>query len=122
MRTAIMIALVVLAGSTGDLLITKGMRQVGEITTMRLTELAGMLRRIAGSRHFQLGILCMAVSFFAFLAVLSWADLSFVVPATSLSFVITTGGAKLFLKEHVSMLRWTGTLLVCLGVALISLP
>ena len=122
MRTAIMIALVVLAGSTGDVFITKGMRQVGEISTNRLAELVGMVKRIAVSGYFQLGILCMAVSFFAFLAVLSWADLSFVVPATSLSFVITTGAARLFLKEHVSALRWTGTLLVCLGVALISLP
>ena len=122
MRTAIMIGLVVLAGSTGDVFIAKGMAQVGEISTMKLTELVGLLKRIAGSAYFQLGILCMAVSFFAFLAVLSWADLSFVVPATSLSFVITTGGAKLFLNEHVSALRWTGTLLVCLGVALISLP
>jgi len=122
MRTAIMIALVVLAGSTGDVLITKGMKQVGEISTVRLTEFGQTLKRILLSAYFQMGVLCMAVSFFAFLAVLSWADLSFVVPATSLSFVITTGGAKLFLKEHVSTLRWTGTLLVCLGVALISLP
>ena len=122
MKTAIMIALVVLAGSTGDVLISKGMRRVGEISALRPAEFARILKRIAFSGYFQMGVLCMAVSFFAFLAVLSWADLSFVVPATSLSFVITTGGAKLFLKEHVSTLRWTGTLLVCLGVALISLP
>jgi drug/metabolite transporter (DMT)-like permease len=48
--------------------------------------------------------------------------LSFVLPATSLSFVITTLGAKLILKEEISRLRLAGTLLVCLGVALISLP
>jgi drug/metabolite transporter (DMT)-like permease len=64
----------------------------------------------------------MACSFFAFLAVLSWADLSFVLPATSLSFVITTLGAKFILKEEISRVRLAGTLLVCLGVALISLP
>jgi uncharacterized membrane protein len=64
----------------------------------------------------------MAISFFSFLAALSIADLSFVLPATSLSFVITTLGAKLFLKEKISATRWTGIALVCLGVALISLP
>ncbi len=57
-----------------------------------------------------------------FLAALSFADLSLVVPATSISFAIKTLGAKLFLKEKISRERLIGTLLVCLGVALISLP
>jgi len=64
----------------------------------------------------------MAGSFFAFLAVLSWADLSLIIPATSISFVVSTVGAKLILKERISRLRWAGALLVSLGVALISLP
>jgi uncharacterized membrane protein len=55
-------------------------------------------------------------------ALLSWADLSFIVPATSLSVVTTTLGAKWFLQERMTRLRWVGTLLVCLGVALLSLP
>jgi uncharacterized membrane protein len=53
---------------------------------------------------------------------LSWADLSLVLPATSISFVITTLGAKLYLQEKISPARWAGIVLVCIGVALISLP
>ena len=122
MRTAIMIAIVVFASSCGDVLITKGMKQIGEISTLRLRELFVIAKRVLANKFFLAGVFFMAVSFFAFLAALSWADLSLVDPATSLSFVINTVGAKLILKEKINSLRWAGTLLVCLGVALISLP
>lgn len=122
MMTALMIAIVVLGGSAGDVFITKGMKQIGEIATLHPGKLASIALRVVRNRNFLIGIFCMACSFFAFLAVLSWADLSFVLPATSLSFVITTLGAKLVLKEEISRLRLAGTVLVCLGVALISLP
>jgi len=122
MMTALMIAIVVLGGSAGDVFITKGMKQIGEISTLHPGKLASIALRVVTNQNFLIGIFCMACSFFAFLAVLSWADLSFVLPATSLSFVITTLGAKLVLKEEISRLRLAGTVLVCLGVALISLP
>ena len=122
MMTAVMIAIVVLGGSAGDVFITKGMKQIGEISTMHLGKLARVALRVLTNVNFLIGIFFMACSFFAFLAVLSWADLSFVLPATSLSFVITTIGAKFVLNEEISRLRLAGTVLVCLGVALISLP
>jgi transporter family protein len=122
MMTAVMIAIVVLGGSAGDVFITKGMKQTGEISTVHLGKLARVALRVLTNVNFLIGIFFMACSFFAFLAVLSWADLSFVLPATSLSFVITTIGAKFVLKEEISRLRLAGTLLVCVGVALISLP
>jgi drug/metabolite transporter (DMT)-like permease len=122
MMTALMIALVVLGGSVGDVFITKGMKQVGEISTLDLRELLRIAGRTLTNRWFLVGLFFMAVSFFSFLAVLSWADLSLVLPATSVSFVITTVGAKLYLKEEISPVRWAGIALVCAGVALISLP
>ena len=122
MITALLIALVVLGGSAGDLYITKGMKQLGEISTLHF----GTLLRIAGSaitnRYFMAGVLCMAVSYFSFLGALRLADLSLVLPATSASFVITTIGARLFLNERISPARLVGILLVCAGVALISIP
>jgi drug/metabolite transporter (DMT)-like permease len=62
----------------------------------------------------------MALSFFALLAVLSWADVSIVVPATALSYVAAAFGAKYLLHEDIAPLRWAGVLLVCVGVALVS--
>ena len=122
MMTALMIAIVVVGGSAGDVFITKGMKQIGEISTLHLGKLASIGIRVVTNKNFLIGILCMAFSFFAFLAVLSWADLSFVLPATSLTFVITTAGAKFILKEQIGRWRLAGTMLVCVGVALISLP
>jgi uncharacterized membrane protein len=64
----------------------------------------------------------MAVSYFSFLGALRLADLSLVLPATSISFVVTTIGARLFLNEEIRPSRFVGILLVCVGVALISIP
>ena len=122
MKTAMMLSIIILASSLGDVFIAKGMKRVGEISTLRLRELASIGKSMVRNAAFLLGILCLTIGFGAFLAVLSWADLSFVVPATSLSFVVSTLGAKWLLKERINRLRWLGTLLVCVGVALLSLP
>ncbi len=122
MKTAILIAMIVLADSAGDVFITKGMKQIGEVSTLNLKVLLSTARRVLGNSSFLLGILFFSVTFFSFLAVLSWADLSLVFPATSLVYVVSTLGAKFILKETVTIQRWAGILMVCLGVALISLP
>ena len=122
MITAMLIAMVVLGGSAGDLLITRGMKQLGEISTLHFGTLVRIAGRALSNRSVLSGVFCMAVSYFSFLGALRLADLSLVLPATSVSFVITTIGARLFLKETISVSRWTGILLVCIGVALISIP
>lgn len=122
MITALLIALVVLGGSAGDVFITKGMKQLGEISTLNARRLIGLSGRAITNRYFLVGVSFMAVSYFSFLGALRLADLSLVLPATSISFVITTVAARLFLKETISPIRWAGILLVCLGVALISIP
>src|SRR5437868_2441653 len=102
MMTALMIALVVLGGSVGDVFITKGMKEVGEIATLNLRELLRIAGHALANKWFLAGLFFMAVSFFSFLAALSRDDLSRVLPATSISFVITTIGAKMYLKEKIS--------------------
>lgn len=122
MITILLIALVVLGGSAGDVFITKGMKQLGEISTLHVGRLLGTAGRAITNPYFLIGVLFMAVSYFSFLGALRLADLSLVLPATSISFVITTIGARLFLREKINGVRWAGILLVCIGVALISLP
>lgn len=122
MITALLIALVVIGGSAGDVFITKGMKQLGEISTLNARQLLRIFVRAITNRYFLSGLGCMAVSYFSFLGALRLADLSLVLPATSVSFVITTLAARFFLKEKISAIRWAGILLVCLGVMLISIP
>ena len=122
MKTAIAVLVIALASSAGEVLIARGLKQIGEISTLQLRELLVIGGRILTKRDFLAGLFSMAISFCAFLAVLSWADLSYTIPATSLSYVISTLGARLVLQEKINPLRWSGTILVCFGVALISLP
>jgi drug/metabolite transporter (DMT)-like permease len=121
-KTAILIAVIVLVDSAGDVLLTRGMKQVGEISTLRWRELLATARKMVGNRSFLSAIFFICVTFVSFLTVLSWADLSLVFPATSLIYVVSTLGAKFILGETVTLERWAGILLVCLGVALTSLP
>ncbi|HSE37383.1 MAG TPA: EamA family transporter [Blastocatellia bacterium] len=122
MMTSLLIGLVVLGGSAGDVFITKGMKQIGEISTLNVRHLLRIFVRAITNRYVLIGVFFMAVSYFSFLGALRIADLSLVLPATSISFVITTIGARLFLKETINATRWAGILLVCIGVALLSLP
>lgn len=117
-----MIVVIVLSNAVGDVVLTRGMKSIGEVSTLKPRELLSIGARVLRNRDFFLGLFSLTVSFVAFLAVLSWADMSFIVPATSIVYVVSILGAKIFLKEYVSPLRWAGTLLVCLGVALICLP
>jgi drug/metabolite transporter (DMT)-like permease len=121
MKTAILIAMIVLADSAGDVFLTRGMKQVGEISTLNPRALLSIGGRVIGNKSFLSGIFFITITFVFFLIVLSWADLSLVFPAKSLIYVLSTLGAKFFLKETVTFQRWAGILLVCLGVALVSL-
>ncbi len=122
MKTAILIAMIVLADSAGDVFLTRGMKQVGEISTLNPRALLAIGGRVIRNKSFLSGIFFIAITFFSFLVVLSWADLSLVFPAKSLVYVLSTLGAKFFLEETVTFQRWLGIALVCLGVGFTSLP
>ncbi len=122
MLTAIMVLMIVSSNAAGDVLLTRGMKKIGDISALSPVDLLKVAKRVLTNRDFMLGVLCLSVSFFSFLTVLSWADLSFVVPATAIVYVVTIFGAKFILKEEINRMRWAGTLLVCLGVALVCIP
>jgi ceramide glucosyltransferase len=122
MLTAFMVLMVVLSNAAGDVFLTKGMKQVGDLSALGAVQLLRTIKRIVSNLNFVLGVACLAVSFFSFLIILSWANLSFVVPATAIVYVVTVLGAKFFLREQIDRLRWAGTFLVCFGVALVCLP
>lgn len=122
MKTMLAILVIVLADAAGDVLLTKGMRQIGDVATLVPKELVLIARRALSNGHFLASLLCMTVQFVGFILLLSWADLSFVFPATALVYVVTTFAAKFILRETVNGYRWAGTMLVCLGVALVSVP
>jgi len=122
MTTALMIAIIVLADAAADVFLTKGMRQIGEVTSFAPRELLTVALKALSNRHVLASMLFMALHLTGFLIVLSWADLSFVFPATAMVYVVGTLAAKFILGETISTHRWAGTMLVCLGVGLVSIP
>ncbi|HYL98902.1 MAG TPA: EamA family transporter [Blastocatellia bacterium] len=117
----IIVLLLVVTDSAGNVFLTKGMKQVGEVESFSPKALIKVCGRAISNPMLGLGIFCMAVAFFSFLTLLNKADLSFVLPVTALGYAISVLGAKYFLKEEVTATRWLGTVFICAGVALISL-
>ncbi len=116
----LLVAVIVLCTTVGEVLQARGMRAHGEIHDFRPGALGRVLAAIARNRSVVASVLCMAVSFFAFMTLLSVADVSFAVPATAASYVLETFLAKFILKENISVRRWAGASLVACGVALLS--
>ena len=121
MREAILLFFVVVAGTGGELCVTRAMKHVGEVTDFRPLSLVRVILRAMKVFWMWIGIAMMTVAFFSLLAVLSIENVSFVVPVTALSYAAGALGGVLFLGERVSSRRWVGVLLVCVGVTLVWL-
>lgn len=121
MRTALFLVLVVVGTSGGELSVSYAMKGLGELKSFSPSSLLGFLRHAVREKWFWTGILLLAVGFFSLLTLLSWADVSFVIPAAALSYVTGALGAKFLLGERLSPSRWAGIILVAAGVALVSL-
>jgi len=117
----LLIGIIVAATTVGEVLQAKGMRQHGEIRDFRPGALGRLLSVLARNGLLIASVVAMAVSFFAYLGLLTVAELSFAVPVTAITYVLETVLAKYLLHERVSWLRWAGASLVICGVALVSL-
>lgn len=120
MKTFLLFCSLIGGSSLGEILSAKGMQQVGDVS-LRPRALLGAIWRMIRNPYLIGGVACMAVSFFSFISLLSYADLSFVVPLTAVSYITNTLGARFFLGERISKERWMGTLLVAFGVGLVSI-
>jgi multidrug transporter EmrE-like cation transporter len=117
------VACIVLTSTAGDVLLSRAMKQVGDVAELRRRAgLGHVLGRVLRNPNFVLGILAMAIAFYSMLFGLSWADVSLVIPAsTSLTFVSNAAAAKIFLHERVDHRRWVAAVLVAGGVILLAL-
>jgi drug/metabolite transporter (DMT)-like permease len=116
------IGLIVLASTTGDVLLSHAMKKVGDVGELwNRHGLLPVIGRVLTTPTFILGVMAFAVAFYSLLFGLSWGDLSLVAPASaSLTFVSNAVAARIFLHERVSRRRWLAALLVAGGVALMA--
>ncbi|HOK44326.1 MAG TPA: EamA family transporter [Bryobacteraceae bacterium] len=116
----VLVGMIVVSNTVGDILCTYGMKRRGEVDDFRPTALGRLFAEISRDRYIIGGFVALAAGFFALMALLSIAELSFAIPATAASYVVETMLAKAILKERVNWVRWAGVSLVACGVALIA--
>lgn len=121
MRELFLLMVIVVAGTGGELCVTRAMKEIGEVHDFRPAALVRFVLRALLVGWMWIGIAMMTVAFFALLAALSFENVSFVVPVTALSYAAGAVGAVLFLRERISAQRWIGVLVVCLGVTIVLL-
>ena len=116
------IAAIVLTATTGDVLQSRAMKEIGDLDAVRREQgLFQVVRRVISSSRFMLGLFFMALAFFSLLVTLSWDDVSVIGPASaSLTFIANAFAAQIFLKERVDHRRWLAALFVAGGVALLA--
>ena len=104
----------------GDIFLTKGMKDMGDLSVMNLRGILNASGQALTSPKLILGTAMQAAYFFLWLAVLSWEDLSVALPMQASSYILVAFLSQFYLGETVSPLRWSGILLVCVGVILIT--
>ncbi len=112
---AILVA-VMLTASVGDSLLSRGMAQIGPVDPHHL----GLLWHALFNPFILAGIVLLIGFFASYMTALSWADLTFVMPATGFGYVVLALISRLWLHEHLSAYRWTGILLIVSAVGFVA--
>lgn len=121
MRTFLVLFFASLSGAVAESLFSYGMRSFGEMDWSNPSRWLDLLLVVPRNRHVLAGVVFAAGFFFLYLTALSWADLSYAMPITALSYIFAAIIAKVFLGEQVSWQRWVGTALIVAGIAMVVL-
>jgi uncharacterized membrane protein len=120
LKTFLLILVMVIAGPLGNVLLGKGMKQAGSLAIWPLTEALHTALRVFATGSIWLGVGSLMVFFLANVLVLSWADYSYVQPASSVGYGVSALLGYFLLSEQVSPLRWLGIAIICLGVLVVG--
>jgi drug/metabolite transporter (DMT)-like permease len=119
-KTYLLLGLMAAFGSVGDVLLSRGMKQVGRLAGWSYADAVPFFARAFSRGTIWLGIVTLLLFFISYLLVLSWADFSYVSPASAAGYVLVALMGYLFLGEHVPPARWLGIALICAGVVLVG--
>jgi drug/metabolite transporter (DMT)-like permease len=116
LKTRIFTTLVVLSNVLGNFSLTVGMRRVGRLLTLSPWPYIEALL----NPWVALGVTLLIVWVLSQMTLLSWADLSYVLPMTSVGYVLVALAGRFFLHEEITPERWIGIALIMAGVAIVG--
>jgi uncharacterized membrane protein len=115
-KTRFFAVIVVITNVAGNSALTKGMQQIGDPGNSPLAFISALFHPWVA-----LGVALLIAWTASHMALLSWADLSYVLPVTSIAYVLTAFAGKWFLGESISLKRWAGIVLVTAGVTVVGI-
>ena len=115
-RKYLVLACIVLFGSLGDTCLSYAMKKAGPLSVSELPHVVGLVF----TPWVALGTLLLIAFFASYMSALSWADLTYVLPATGMGYVLLAVLARVVLHEQVTVYRWVGIFLVSVGVAVVT--
>ncbi len=121
MKTFVVAFLAAVSAAIGEALLSYAMKRGGQVDMGEFSHWVKLVLSVVRNSYIFLGVIFLAIYFFLYLVALSWADLSFVLPLTAVSYIFAAFLARVFLKEDVTWLRWTGTVVIIVGIMLIAL-
>lgn len=107
---------IMLTASVGDTLLSRGMAQIGPVDMHHL----GLLWHALANPFVDSGIVLLIGFFASYMTALSWADLTFVMPATAFGYVVVALLSRFWLHEHLSLFRWAGILMIVCAVGFVA--
>ena len=109
----------VMLNAAAQLALKQGMRKIGYFD-FQLESSGRVLLAVIGSPYILAGLACYAVSVVVWLLVLSRVDVSYAYPLLSIGYIVTAFAGWHFFNESISLTRWTGIIVICMGVWLIT--
>jgi drug/metabolite transporter (DMT)-like permease len=120
LKTYAALFIMVIFGPIGDVLLREGMRRVGTFAGWAPDQILHFFVRAFSSGVIWLGIGSLTVFFIAYMLVLTWADFSYVQPASTLAYAVVAFMGWLFLRERITPTHWAGVAVICLGVFVVG--
>ncbi len=120
LKTFVLVLIAAVIGGTGHVMLSKGMKTVGDLTEAPASLLGAMVGRAVSNPWLLLGVTLQATFFFLYLTLLSRANVSQVLPMTAIDYIVVALLAQLLLAETVTPARWAGIGFIVVGVFLVS--
>jgi drug/metabolite transporter (DMT)-like permease len=115
-----MLLIMVVFAPLGNVLLAKGMKNVGAVVSWSPARLPHIISLVLTSGYIWLGIACLLTFFIAYMLILSCADFSYVQPASSIALLVVAVLGYFYLGERISALHWAGIVVICLGVFVVG--